>query len=88
MDARGPAGKGRQERGGQDGMPRWVKVFAVTAVVLLLLAAAVMIVSGGRHGPGRHTSSTGDLGVGSLTASATAVPGDHSAARSVPVVSG
>jgi hypothetical protein len=87
MDARGTADQGPQERGGQDGMPRWVKVFAVTAVALLLLAAVVMILSGGQHGPGRHTSSTGNLDAGSPTASAAAVAGDDRAAGSVSVVS-
>ena len=39
------------------GVPRWVKVFVVTALGLALLIVVVMLVSGGRHGPGRHLSS-------------------------------
>jgi hypothetical protein len=39
------------------GVPRWVKVFVVTALGLALLMVVVMLVSGGRHGPGRHLSS-------------------------------
>jgi hypothetical protein len=39
------------------GVPRWVKVFVVTALGLVLLMVVVMLVSGGRHGPGRHLSS-------------------------------
>ena len=41
------------------GVPRWVKVFVVTAFGLALLMVVVMLVSGGRHGPGRHLSSAG-----------------------------
>ena len=35
------------------GVPRWVKVFVVTALGLALLMVVVMLVSGGQHGPGR-----------------------------------
>ena len=41
--------------------PRWVKVFAVVAVVVVLVFV-VMLVSGGRHGPGRHTGGGGGHG--------------------------
>jgi hypothetical protein len=40
------------------GVPRWVKVFVITALGLALLPV-VMLLSGGRHGPGRHLSSAG-----------------------------
>jgi hypothetical protein len=40
-------------------MPRWVKVFLITAAVLVVLMIAVMLASGGQHGPGRHLSSSG-----------------------------
>jgi hypothetical protein len=36
------------------GMPRWVKVLGIIAVVLLLLLGIMMLI-GGEHGPGRHT---------------------------------
>lgn len=36
------------------GVPRWVKVFGVVAVIVILLAIAAMILVGGEHGPGRH----------------------------------
>jgi hypothetical protein len=39
------------------GVPRWVKVFVITALGLALLMVVVMLVSGGQHGPGRHLSS-------------------------------
>ncbi|MDQ3848999.1 MAG: hypothetical protein M3296_00065 [Actinomycetota bacterium] len=33
--------------------PRWVKAFAIVALVLVV-TVLVMLVSGGNHGPGRH----------------------------------
>ena len=40
--------------------PRWVKVFAIIALVVLVLFVILLVTGGpGRHGPGRHT---GDLG--------------------------
>jgi hypothetical protein len=41
------------------GVPRWVKVFVITALGLVLLMVVAMLLSGGRHGPGRHLSSAG-----------------------------
>jgi hypothetical protein len=38
------------------GTPRWVKVFALIAIVLIALVAVVLI-AGGDHGPGRHASA-------------------------------
>jgi hypothetical protein len=43
------------------GTPRWVKVLGFTVIVVVLLVVAVMFISGGEHGPGRHTPS-GDAG--------------------------
>jgi hypothetical protein len=43
------------------GTPRWVKVFGIIVIVVVLLAVAMMVISGGEHGPGRHTPS-GDAG--------------------------
>lgn len=40
-------------------MPRWVKVFLITAAVLVVLVVTLMLLSGGQHGPGRHLSSSG-----------------------------
>ena len=36
------------------GMPRWVKVSGIIAIVLALVVVIVVLVSGGEHGPGRH----------------------------------
>jgi hypothetical protein len=45
------------------GMPRWVWVSGIVALVLILLIVIMMLtgVFGGEHGPGRHTQS-GDTG--------------------------
>jgi hypothetical protein len=67
-----PDGKGGPRmgygRGPTSGTPRWVKVSAIVATVLVLLVAA-MLLSGGRHGPGRHLPS-GGLGRPAPTAAA------------------
>ena len=39
------------------GVPRWVKGFVITALGLVMVMVVVMLLSGGRHGPGRHLSS-------------------------------
>jgi hypothetical protein len=39
--------------------PRWVKVFALVAIVLVLLVLITMFIIGGDHGPGRHTPPGG-----------------------------
>ena len=44
------------------GTPRWVKVLGIIVIVVVLLGVAVMFISGGEHGPGRHTSSGGTGG--------------------------
>jgi hypothetical protein len=39
--------------------PRWVKVFALIALVAVVLFVVVTLVGGGEHGPGRHTPGGG-----------------------------
>jgi hypothetical protein len=51
---------GAPGRGPTTGMPRWVKVFLIIAVVLAL-ALVVSLLAGVRHGPGLH-SPPGDDG--------------------------
>jgi hypothetical protein len=53
------------------GAPLWVKIFAVIAVVAVIMVA-VMLLAGGDHGPGRHSS--GDAGGPARTSSATQSP--------------
>jgi hypothetical protein len=48
---------GSVERSPTMRMPRWVKVFGLVVAVLLVAMAVAMLVSGARHGPGRHLSS-------------------------------
>ena len=35
--------------------PRWVKVFAIIAIILVLLIVVMLLIGGGSHGPGVHT---------------------------------
>jgi hypothetical protein len=36
------------------GVPRWVKVFAIVALIVVLLVVLHMVTGVGEHGPGRH----------------------------------
>lgn len=42
------------------GAPRWVKIFAVVALVAILLVGALLVFGGGEHGPGRHIGSNAE----------------------------
>ena len=44
------------DRGSPPGMPRWVKVSGIIVAVLALLLVIVLLISGGDHGPRRHSS--------------------------------
>lgn len=48
--------------GGPPVTPRWVKLGAIAAIILVLLAVLVMKMSGGQHGPSRHTPGGGNPG--------------------------
>ncbi len=48
------------DRKPKTGTPRWVKVFAIVAVVAVLLFVVSQFVGGGGHGPGRHAGEAGD----------------------------
>lgn len=39
------------------GLPRWMKIAGLVALLLALVVAVALIVGGGEHGPSRHTSS-------------------------------
>ena len=45
-DVRDPQGHG--------GMPRWVKVMGIVALLVVVAVVVLMAVAGGDHGPGRH----------------------------------
>ncbi len=45
---------GEPDRGSTAGTPRWAKVFGIVALIVLVLFVVLLLV-GGRHGPGRHT---------------------------------
>ena len=59
-DSNGDTGVG-PDRGSPPSTPRWVKVFAIIAIVLVLLFV-ILQVAGGDHGPSRHSPSGADLG--------------------------
>lgn len=54
-DSDSDAGGTSVESDVEPGMPRWVKVSALVVGLVVALAVAVMLISGGEHGPGRHT---------------------------------
>ena len=65
------------------GVPRWVKVFVITALGLALLMVVAMLLSGGQHGPGRHLSSAGfDTPVVYSAKAASFLSGDDASALS------
>ena len=57
----GPKAGGPRDGDSRSGPPRWVKVFGIVLAGLVLLAVLVVLLSGGRHGPGRHVGF-GDVG--------------------------
>ena len=46
------------DRSTQPGAPRWVKVFALVAVVLIVLLGALHLTGNGLGSPGSHTPAT------------------------------
>jgi len=48
-------------------VPRWVKAFLIGVVAVVLLLIAAMVITGGRHGPGRHQSSPAPTTAGAAT---------------------
>jgi hypothetical protein len=62
QDPNGHEGSDADTRGApaasQPGTPRWVKVAGVIALVILVMLV-VALLSGGKHGPGRHALDTG-----------------------------
>lgn len=55
---RTPAGS-RPATGDDMRMPRWVKLAGALVLALVVLIVGVMLISGGEHGPGRHSGSAG-----------------------------
>ncbi len=49
----------------REGIPRWLKVVGLIALVVVLLAIVIMVTRGSGHGPQRHglgEASTGAIG--------------------------
>jgi len=49
----------RPERESTTGIPRWMKVFGIIALIVVLLVVIIMLTSGGLGGPGGHTPPEG-----------------------------
>ena len=49
----------RQDAVGDNGTPRWVKVFGAISLVVVLLVVILLFTGGGGHGPSRHTGGDG-----------------------------
>ena len=47
-------GDAEPQRESDAGMPRWVKLFGLVALILALALVVMFLVVGGDHGPGRH----------------------------------
>jgi hypothetical protein len=78
-----PADSGPEEKvRWSAGTPRWVKAFVITALGLALLVVVAMLLSGGRHGPGRHLSSGLDAPVAYSARAASFVSTDDTSALS------
>jgi hypothetical protein len=62
------------------GTPRWVKMFAIIALVIIVLFLILMVTRGpgGRHGPGRHIGPRDAAGLTPLSSTRHApLPGGH-----------
>ncbi|MGH3023765.1 MAG: hypothetical protein ACRDNI_08935 [Gaiellaceae bacterium] len=46
---------GHPGAGDDHGVPRWVKVFGIVALVAVVLLVVAILIGGGDHGPSRHT---------------------------------
>lgn len=53
-------GGGEHGLGSTTGAPRWVKASAIVVLAIVLMVGLMLLLGGGEHGPGRHTS--GDAG--------------------------
>jgi uncharacterized cupredoxin-like copper-binding protein len=74
-------------RGPKPGIPRWVKLFGIIALVLIAAIVVVLLIGGG-HGPGRHLGPRGQTepSTGHQNASGVGEPADADVAdRTVEV---
>ena len=58
-----PAGRGVEPdngegaaQGGPPRVPDWVKVSGIIVIIVIVALVAIMLISGGEHGPGRHSA--------------------------------
>lgn len=86
---------GPPDLGPKPGVPRWVKVFGIIAIVLIVIVLIGLLTGqlgpGGRHGPGRHMGGAGgptSPSVGKQKPNAVGGPAEaEAAARTVEVTS-
>jgi len=45
----------REDPANDTGIPRWVKILGIIALVVILLLGVMLVSGPGGHGPGRHT---------------------------------
>ena len=55
MTSNEPSGLASDPEQPSPGTPRWVKTSAIVALVVAVIIVIVMLLSGGEHGPGRHS---------------------------------
>jgi hypothetical protein len=63
MNAPNGDGGGRVRRESATGIPRWVKVSVLVALLLAVLVVVVMLLGGGTHGPSRHSGAPASVPV-------------------------
>ena len=39
------------------GVPQWVKISGIVALIVVVVVIAMLVVGGGNHGPGRHSKA-------------------------------
>lgn len=57
VDPPSDSGPGPGNRSVPPGMPRWVKIFGLIALLVIAVLILVMLLVGGEHGPGLHAPS-------------------------------
>ena len=54
MTSESPGALGDGAPDGPPGVPRWVKMLTVGALIVVVALVLAMVIAGGEHGPGMH----------------------------------